>query len=55
MGVARGADHCPQRPGLDDAFGVHHGDPVGDLRRDADGMGDEDHARPELSLQPAHQ
>ena len=43
------------RPGLDDPAGVHDGDLVGDLRDDAEVVGDQQHRGAGVSLQFAHQ
>ena len=37
--VARSAEHLVDRPGFDDPAGIHHREPVGDLDRPEDGVG----------------
>jgi hypothetical protein len=41
--MPRSANELLNRPGLDNAACIHHGYPVGDLDRDADVVGHEDH------------
>ena len=43
------------RPGLDDAAAVHHGDPLGALRGEAEIVGDEQHREPQLLPHVAQQ
>jgi hypothetical protein len=52
VGVARLPEDRLHGPGLDDAAAIHHGDPVGDLRDDAEVVRDEDHGRAGLGLAP---
>src|SRR5262249_47615652 len=53
--VLRRADDRAHRTGLDEATGVHDGDTIGNLDRDANVVGDEQHRHLELTLQPAQQ
>ena len=53
--VQRRVQHLGDRPDLDDTAGIHDRDRVGDLRSDAEIVGDEDHPHAELALQPAQQ
>ena len=45
-------DHVAHRPDLDDAAGIHHGDPVGGLGDHAHVVGHQHHRRGVLAAQP---
>ena len=55
VGVQRRAHQGADRALLDEAAGVHHRDPVGDLAGDAEVVGHEDHAHAHLLLELAQQ
>ena len=53
VGVLRGVDHLLDRRQLDDLAGIHDPDAIGDLDRDPNIVGNEDHAEIELALPSA--
>ena len=55
VGMRRRADHGRAGAHLDDAAAVHHRDAVRHFDRDADVVGNEDYAQPQLALQFAQQ
>ena len=55
VGVLRVAQHVLGGAGLDDAAEVHHRDPVGDVPRQAEVVGDDQHAEAEVAAQGEQQ